>query len=164
VGGTIAKADYILPVATMTTELPIPSDGIELAPNVRVPAWAVRVQFSRSGGPGGQNVNKLNTKADIWVHLDDLAGSLNPRAMARLEQLAGRRLTNQRELHLTSETTRSQERNRQEAMLRLRELLVAAMKEPKPRRKTKPSRGAKERRLESKRRRSQVKARRQGRE
>ena len=137
---------------------------LDLGNGIVVPEQLLRSATSRSGGPGGQNVNKLNTKAEIWVHLDDLAGSLNPRAMARLEQLAGRRLTNQRELHLTSETTRSQERNRQEAMLRLRELLVAAMKEPKPRRKTKPSRGAKERRLESKRRRSQVKARRQGRE
>jgi ribosome-associated protein len=143
---------------------PSSSDGIELAPDVRVPASALRVQYSRSGGPGGQNVNKLNTKAEVWVRLDDLAPSLSHRAMARLEQLAGRRLTNQRELHFTSEVHRSQERNRQEAMQRLRELLVAAMKEPKVRRKTKPSRGAKERRLHAKRRRSEVKARRQGRE
>jgi ribosome-associated protein len=148
----------------MTTDDPFPSEGIELAPNVRLPAWALRVQYSRSGGPGGQNVNKLNTKAEIWVHLDDLATRLTPRATARLEQLAGRRLTAGRELHFTSEAHRSQERNRQEAMQRLRELLVAAMKEPKVRRKTKPSRGARERRLQSKRRRSEIKARRQGRE
>jgi ribosome-associated protein len=169
--------DYIPPQqaqdsSTMTQERNIPespsatpiADGIELAPNVRVPAAAVRVQYSRSGGPGGQNVNKLNTKAEVWVELDGLAASLSHRAMARLEQLAGRRLTNERELHVTSETYRSQERNRQEAMQRLRELIVAAMKEPKVRRKTKPSRAAKERRLDSKRRRSQIKARRQGRE
>src|SRR3982750_2640990 len=97
--------------------------GIELAPGVRVPESALRVQYSRSGGPGGQNVNKLNTKAELWVRLDDLAASLTYRAMGRLVQLAGRRLTKDGELHFASEMHRSQERNRQEAMQRLRELL-----------------------------------------
>lgn len=158
--------EWNIPASPSRAPAPSPSlsDGIDLAPNVRVPTWAVRVQYSRSGGPGGQNVNKLNTKAEVWVRLDDLAPSLSHRAMARLEQLAGRRLTNQRELHFSSEMHRSQERNRREAMQRLRELLIAALKEPKVRRKTKPSRAAKERRLQAKRRRSDIKARRQGRE
>jgi ribosome-associated protein len=140
------------------------SDGIELAPRVRVPESALRVQYSRSSGAGGQNVNKLNTKAEVWIAIDALRSQLTDRAMTRLTQLAGKRLTAAGELHLSCETTRSQERNRQEAMDRLRELLVTAMHEPKVRRKTKPSRASKERRLQVKKRRSQVKAQRRGRD
>src|SRR5882672_10841002 len=110
--------------------------GIELAPGVRVAESVIRVQYSRSGGPGGQNVNKLNTKAELWIGLDALAPHLSLRAAHRVERLAGRRLTKERELHFSSESHRSQEQNRQEAMLRLRELLIAALIEPKPRRKT----------------------------
>jgi ribosome-associated protein len=138
--------------------------GIELAPGVRVPESALTVQFARSGGPGGQNVNKLNTKAEIWLAMDAVRGRITQRAFDRLVKLAGKRLTLDGQIHLASEAHRSQEQNRQEAMERLRELLVSAMVEPKVRRKTKPSRRAKERRLEGKRRRSIVKARRQGRE
>jgi len=138
--------------------------GIELAPGVRVPASALRVQFSRSGGPGGQNVNKVNTKAELWISLSALAPHLTHRAMTRLETLAGRRLTKERELHFAAEIHRSQDTNRQENLERLRELLIRAMHEPKPRKKTKPSKRAKQRRLDSKKRRSVIKARRQGRE
>jgi ribosome-associated protein len=138
--------------------------GIELAPGVRVAASALRIQFSRSGGPGGQNVNKVNTKAELWVPLAALAPHLTNRAMVRLEELAGRRLTKDRELHFASETHRSQDWNRQENLERLRELLIRAMAEPKARKKTKPSKAAKQRRLDQKKRRSQIKARRQGRE
>jgi ribosome-associated protein len=137
--------------------------GVELAPRVRVPAGALRTQYSRSGGPGGQNVNKLNTKAELWISMAALAPHLTGRAMTRLRALAGRRLTNNGELHFASETHRSQERNRQENLDRLRELLIAAMVEPKVRKKSKPSKAAKQRRLDQKKRRSQVKARRQGR-
>jgi ribosome-associated protein len=137
-------------------------EGVEIAPGVRVAESTLRVQYSRSGGPGGQNVNKLNTKAEIWISIDAIAPHLSLSAFDRLHRLAGKRLTKERELHFSSETHRSQERNRQEAMERLRELLIAAMREPKPRRKTKPSRAAKQRRLDHKKRRGQIKARRQG--
>ena len=137
--------------------------GIEIAPGVHVPASALRIQFSRSGGPGGQNVNKVNTKAELWIALDTLAPHLTDRALARLEQFAGRRLTKDRQLHFAAETHRSQDLNRQENLERLRELLVRAMTEPKPRKKTKPSKAAKQRRLDHKKRRSAIKARRQGR-
>jgi ribosome-associated protein len=133
----------------------------ELVPGVRVPESAMRFQFARSGGPGGQNVNKLNTKAELWVPLSAISG-LSERALARLRALAGRRLTSAGEIHITSETERSQEGNRSAVVERLRQLLLEALREPKPRRKTRPSRAAKQRRLESKRKRSEVKSRRRG--
>ena len=138
-----------------------PPDGIELAPGVRVPAAALRFQFARSSGPGGQNVNKVNTKAELWVPLGSLTG-IGERALGRLRALAGRRLTAAEEIHIAADTERSQEANRAEALERLRELLIEAMREPKVRRKTKPSKASKQRRLESKRRRSQTKAHRRG--
>jgi ribosome-associated protein len=131
----------------------------EIVPGVRVPESAMRFQFARSGGPGGQNVNKLNTKAELWVSLAGIVG-LSERALGRLRTLAGRRLTSAGEIHLTAETERTQEGNRSAVLDRLRQLLLEARREPKPRRKTKPSRAAKQRRLESKRKRSEVKSRR----
>jgi ribosome-associated protein len=140
-----------------------PTDGFELAPGVRVPESAMRFQFARSGGPGGQSVNKVNTKAELWVPLEALArGGMTGRAIGRLRGLAGRRVTEAGELHLSSDTERTQPANRAAVLERLRELLVSAMREPKARRKTRPSRASKLRRLESKRRRSDVKAKRRG--
>ena len=136
--------------------------GMELAPGIRLPPAALRLQYARSSGPGGQNVNKISSKAELWVALDDLAAAMTPAALTRLRRLAGRRLTRGGEIHLASDTHRTQEANRNAVMQRLRELLVAAMVEPKIRRRTKPSRAAKQRRLETKRRRSEIKSRRQG--
>jgi ribosome-associated protein len=136
-----------------------PPDALEVAPGVHVAPSALRFQFARSGGPGGQNVNKLNTKAELWVPLSAVTG-LSDRAAARLRRLAGRRLTQSGELHFTAETERTQEGNRSAVMERLRHLLLEALHEPRPRRKTRPSRASKQRRLDSKRRRSEVKSRR----
>lgn len=147
----------------MTEDSPTASTpaGVELAPGVHAPASAMRWQFARSSGPGGQNVNKVNTKAELWVPLDAIQG-LSGRARGRLGRLAGRRLTAAGEIHVAADTERTQESNRAAALERLRELLVEALHEPKPRRKTRPSRASRERRLESKRRRSQIKSRRRG--
>ena len=137
---------------------PLPPDGgFEVGPGVRIADSALRFQYARSGGPGGQNVNKLNTKAELWVPLTALHG-LTHRALDRLRALAGRRLTINDELHLTAETERSQESNRAAVLERLRELIVQAKHEPKPRKKTKPSYGAKQRRLASKKHRGEIKA------
>ena len=114
---------------------------IELGPGVFVPDAAMRFQFARSGGPGGQNVNKLNTKAELWVALGAITG-LSHGAMSRLRALAGRRITAQGEIHIVSETERRQEANKAAVMERLRELIVRAKVEPKVRRKVKPSRAA----------------------
>src|SRR5882757_9419630 len=107
-----------------------------LAPGVSVPESALRLQYSRSGGPGGQNVNKVNTRVQLWAPLAAITG-LTENAMNRLRTLAGSRLTIAGELHIAAETERTQERNRQAVLDRLRELIGSAVKEPKRRRKTK---------------------------
>jgi ribosome-associated protein len=136
---------------------PAPTSAtLELAPGVFVSTHALRIQFSRSGGPGGQNVNKISSKAELWIKIDSIVG-LNQNALHRLRTLAGSRLTQSDEIHLRAETERSQEANRQEVLDRLRQLIIQARIEPKRRRKTKPSRASKQRRLESKKRRGQIK-------
>lgn len=135
-----------------------PEGGEDLAPGVRVPADALRWSFTRSAGPGGQNVNKRSTRAELRIALEAIP--LAPDAQRRLARLAGSRLTDEGELIITNEETRSQRRNRDACLERLRELVVRALVKPKPRRKTKPSRGSVERRLEAKSQRSQIKRRR----
>src|SRR5882672_12030009 len=93
---------------------------VEVGPRVFLPAWAMRFQFARSGGPGGQNVNKLNTKAELWVRPENLRG-MHPEAVRRLRVLAGKRLTKAGEIHLVAEVAWTQEGNRAEVMERLRE-------------------------------------------
>jgi ribosome-associated protein len=124
---------------------------------VYAPAGALRFSYARSSGPGGQNVNKVNTKVELWVRPDWLVG-LSHRAVERLGKLAGKRLTAAGEIHLSADTERGQEGNRAEAFRRLREMIVQAKVEPKVRKKTKPSKAAKRRRLDSKRHRSEVKS------
>jgi ribosome-associated protein len=132
---------------------------IDLAPGLRIPRSALQWQFARGGGPGGQNVNKLNTRAQVWLAIDQIQG-LSPAAQYRLRTLAGARLTQQDQLHLSSDIHRSQEQNRQELINRLSKLILSAFREPRPRRKTKPTRASKTRRLDSKRRNSQTKSQR----
>src|SRR5260370_39892487 len=87
------------------------SAGIELAPGVFAPDSTVRFQYSRSSGPGGQNVNKVNTRAELWVTAAAITG-LTDAAHSRLRQFAGKRLTDADEIHLTSCSHRSHEVNR----------------------------------------------------
>ncbi len=122
-----------------------------------LPAAALDIRFSRSGGPGGQNVNKVETRAEVRF---DLRGSPllrdadRERALARLAT----RLTNDGVLAVASERTRHRERNLQEALDRMGELLREAMRPPKVRRPTRPGRAAKERRLKAKRHHAERKA------
>jgi ribosome-associated protein len=113
-------------------------------------------QFIRSSGPGGQNVNKLATAVQLRF---DVRGSpsLSDAVRARLEPLAGRRLTREGVLVITAQRHRTQERNRQDALDRLIELIRAAAVPPKPRCPTRPTAGSRERRLDSKKRRSGTK-------
>jgi ribosome-associated protein len=113
-------------------------------------------RFSASGGPGGQHVNTANTRAEVRF---DVAGStsLGPRQRARLVEKLGS------EVRVVASDERSQLRNRELALERLRARLAEALRVEAPRRPTKPSKAAKERRLEEKRHRSETKRRRQGR-
>lgn len=128
---------------------------------MRVAASAVRVQFSRSSGPGGQNVNKVNSRCELWVRVEDIT-NLTDSAKTRLRTMAGSRLTNADEIHLDAHEKRSQEMNKELALERLRELILRAMVEPKKRKKTRPSYGAKQRRLASKKHRGEIKKGRSG--
>jgi ribosome-associated protein len=134
---------------------------VEIVPGIRAVESSIRFRYARSSGPGGQNVNKVNTKAELWLPIDALFG-LTPRALDRLKQMAGKRLTIAGEIHIASDTERTQEANRAAVMDRLRALLAQAIHEPKARRKTKPSRASKRRRVEAKRKRGEVKANRRG--
>lgn len=135
---------------------------LRLAPNVRVAESAVRLQTSRSSGPGGQSVNKLSSAVEIWVPITAIEGLDEP-AQARLRSLAGSaRLTKEDELHIRAEDTRSQRDNRVIVLERLAEHVRRALVRPKHRKKTKPSRGAKERRIQAKKERGQTKALRRG--
>lgn len=113
-------------------------------------------RFSASGGPGGQHVNTANTRAEVRF---DIAGSpsLGPRQRARLLDRLGP------EVRVVASDERSQLRNRELALERLRSRLAAALHVEPPRRPTKPTKAAKEKRLEGKRHRSETKRRRQGR-
>ncbi|MEM1099079.1 MAG: alternative ribosome rescue aminoacyl-tRNA hydrolase ArfB [Planctomycetota bacterium] len=131
-------------------------DDLALPGGRVLPRSALRFTASRSGGPGGQNVNKVNTKATLTVAADDLAAVLPADAMRRLPALAGQRWAGDRVVIAASDS-RSLVTNRRACVTRLRELLVAALHRPRVRRPTRPSRGAIERRLEAKRRRSAIK-------
>lgn len=137
---------------------PSSGTGIALAPGVRVPAQSIQITFVRSSGPGGQNVNKRSTKAQLRIRIDDIP--LNDRAHARFCRLARGAINSVGELVLSADDTRSQSRNKKACMDRLREIVMRAMIEPKSRRATKPTRGSIRRRLEDKKRRSETKQRR----
>ena len=129
--------------------------GVLLAPGIRVRDEDLSITFVRSSGPGGQNVNKRSTKAQLRINL--AAIPLNERAMMRLRRLAGNAITSNDELMIERDETRSQSRNRRACMDRLRELVARAVIEPKERRATKPSKGSIRRRLDAKSRRSETK-------
>jgi ribosome-associated protein len=109
----------------------------------------VQITFVRSAGPGGQNVNKLATAAQLRFRLDE-SRVLDEAGKQRLRKLAGRRLTDAGEVLIIARNHRTQEGNRREAMSRLEDLIEAARRAPVVRRATRPTRASKERRIASK--------------
>ena len=130
--------------------------GITLGPGVWVDKSHLQFGFSRSSGPGGQNVNKVNSKTELRVHPADLHG-LSTRAQARLLALAGRRIAGDGRIVLVSGSARTQEANRRACVEKLRELIEQALVEPIARRKSRPTAGSKRRRLEKKKARGKIK-------
>ena len=118
---------------------------------------SAKADFSRSGGPGGQNVNKVNTKVTLRISLEDLAG-LNEAEAARLRETLSSRITNEGELVIAASEERSQRTNLERAYARMEALIVNAARLPRLRRPTKPSRAAREERLHFKHRRGLLKA------
>ena len=129
---------------------------IEITPAISLDDSELEITFVRSSGPGGQNVNKVATAAQL--RFDAMhSRSLPPDVRDRLRARAGSRLTRDGVLVITARRFRTQERNRADAIARLVELIRAAAVPPRARRRTKIPRAAKARRVDDKRRRSQTK-------
>lgn len=135
---------------------------IDITPYATIPYAELRFAFSRSPGPGGQNVNKLATKVTLSFDLT-ATNSLNDHQKETIRRKLGTRITQDDILQITCSTERSQKSNREEAVSRFARLLREALKPKKPRRKTKPTAASRERRLTEKARRGQTKSMRRGR-
>ena len=127
--------------------------------HIQVPDSEFEWSFVRSGGPGGQNVNKVATKAVLRWNVAD-SPSLPEPVKARFRAQQRRRITLAGELVLSSQRYRDQERNRDDCLEKLRGWVLQAATPPKPRRPTRPTRGSHERRLQEKRHRASTKTRR----
>ena len=133
--------------------------GIQITNSLSIPYEAFDISYIRSSGPGGQNVNKVATAAQLRFNAAQ-SRAIAPEMFERLRRAAGRRMTAGGVIVITARRYRTQERNRQDAIDRLTGLLQSVVDNPVSRRATRPGRGAVEKRLQSKQHRSRTKARR----
>lgn len=131
-------------------------DRLALAAGYSLDPSELTISFIRASGPGGQNVNKVSTAAQLRFDLDN-SPSLPPPVKARARRLAGSRLTTEGVIVITADRFRTQALNRDDAVARLVELLKEAAIPPKPRRATRPTLASKQRRVEAKVKRGGVK-------
>jgi ribosome-associated protein len=129
---------------------------IQVTNTIALDEAELQESFIRASGPGGQNVNKVSSAVQLRFDVRQ-SPSLPEDVKTRLERLAGRRLTQEGVLIITAQRFRAQERNREDALARLVELIRQATERPKPRRPTRPTLASKRRRLEDKGRRSEIK-------
>jgi ribosome-associated protein len=131
-------------------------EDLAVTSDITIPAHELSISFARSGGPGGQNVNKVESKVELrWTPGESgaFSGALREWLLQRLAP----KLTSSGELIVTSSRTRDQLKNREDALAKLAEIVRQALVHPKKRRKTKPTAAAKRKRLEAKKQRSRVK-------
>lgn len=131
-------------------------ETLYVSPSLSIPLSELRFKFRRSSGPGGQNVNKLNTSVEVqfdFVH----SAVLSPEQRQQIAEQLAARLNSTGVLSIQSERFRTQGRNRADCLSKLTALLATALQKPPKREKTKPSRAAQTRRLNSKRRHSEKK-------
>ena len=131
---------------------------ILITPSIIIDPADLRWNFMRASGPGGQNVNKVATAAELRFNIE--TASLPDEVRARLRMLAGRQLAQSGDLVITAQQYRSQERNREDALQKLITLIRKAAVRPRKRIATRATKASKLRRLESKSRRSNVKSKR----
>lgn len=134
----------------------ISATELQITETLRIPLHEIHWQFSRSSGPGGQHVNRTATQVELLFDVQH-SPSLDETQRARLLERLHTSIDSRGVLHLTSQATRSQHRNREDALERFQRLLQQALHVPKARRPTRPSRAAAAERLEAKRRASTIK-------
>ena len=129
---------------------------LEINADITIKTAEIRFDFVRSSGPGGQNVNKVASAAQLRFDIRK-STSIPDEIKPRLIKLAGKRVSSEGILLIDARTSRSQSQNRTEALERLKSLILKALHKPKPRRKTKPTAASKEKRLRSKKIRGNLK-------